>query len=95
MTASSSLQPGDLCVVIDAPDYKAFRQNIGKTVVLIEVARVCHDGTCADQGWSRWCPHWHVSGLPPEQYPSHEILRKIPPAPMVEEQVNQKETQDA
>jgi len=74
-----TLQPGDLCVILDGPLIPPIaRPAVGKTVVLIEIS---------DIGWleySQWKPYWRCSGLPPNWQVSHVLLRKIPPDRMID-----------
>jgi hypothetical protein len=73
------LKPGDLCQIVDHPDWKSKRnrQFLGRVVILVEVlVRDAH---------IRWIPYWRVIGLPPMHYPSQHILRKLPPPRLEDE----------
>lgn len=75
-----NVAPGDMCVVIPTEhDSIADRQSgvIGRTVVL-----VCED-TSYNRRQSAFAPFWHCIGVPAHVHGiSHLSLRKIPPAPM-------------
>jgi hypothetical protein len=78
---AEELKPGDLCIIIRVVEHQAWPQDIGRPVELVAIAPTCSNGVCLVNGWSHWCPHWIVSGLPYKykHYPSHKILRKVPP----------------
>jgi hypothetical protein len=74
----SRLQPGDLCVVVDHPNWGALsatRRFIGQTVVLVAGPLASDYPDYND----KWEPFWAVSGLPNGLKPSEKVLRKIPP----------------
>lgn len=82
-----SLAPGDLCVVIHTEYDSAADLGMdvfGRTVVLIG----------EDMNWPPWqahmAPFWHCSGLPASiRGVSHVSLRKIPPAPLEIEPIDE------
>lgn len=81
------LKPGDLCVVVLGTATAWERRFNGLHVVLIAKAN------CPGNhgSWGDFCPHWMVSGMPPQHWPSHKVLRKIPPAP-IQLETEQEET---
>jgi hypothetical protein len=77
--ADKNLQPGDVCRIIDHPEWPRIswdgRQNIGKTVTLLELVPVKRNGMK-----SKWAPFWRCAGMSPKHCtPSHKILEKIHP----------------
>lgn len=78
----SALAPGDLAVVIATPEDGPIARSsglYGKVVVLIEICG--HEHTLTEI--QRFLPTWRCSGLPGEWHcVSHISLRKIPPAPL-------------
>lgn len=81
------LNPGDLCIVIPTEhDSWMDRESnvIGCTVVL-----VCED-TAYRPNQAPYAPFWHCSGVPSHVHGiSHLALRKIPPAPMLDEPIEE------
>jgi hypothetical protein len=80
---SLDLAPGDMCVVIDGVMIEPEHRDliVGKTVILLEVLPA--------SGF--WAPFWRCSGIRYGIGVSHAILRKIPPAPIVESTTNEEE----
>lgn len=75
-----NLQPGDMCVVLDDGWIPlAAKFVVGRTVILIEIAR-----PSSHLLNPKLEPYWICAGVPNNWAVSHTILRKIPPAPMEE-----------
>jgi len=82
-----TLQPGDLCVIIDHPcPWPQARKYIGLTVVLIE--------TWSPMEPSELTPYWRCSGLPMGVIVSHQVLRKIPPDRMLDARMHDEPVAD-
>jgi len=80
----TTLQPGDLCVILGGPDIPdSCRGFVGRTVILIRDSEFLKH--------SCYAPFWKVVNLPDRIVVSHKILKKIPPAPMDESEMEQEE----
>jgi hypothetical protein len=84
---SSELKAGDLCVVIrhaETNEIDLATGLFGKTVVLITI-----DDSCLRVTQRHLRPFWHTTGMDAEMSISHTCLKKIPPAPMEEEPMDE------
>jgi len=82
---SQELQPGDLCVIVTASSrFQYERQFNGLTVILTKI--VTDEHLRPDFG-----PWWLCVGVPTRCALSHRVLRKIPPAPMNDDALTDRE----
>ena len=88
---SADLKPGDFCLVLPATDttYQDVAKRVaGCTVILLKMA-VCFPEK------TRHAPFWYVTGLkglcPEGMSLSHEILQKLPPAFVEEDERDEEE----
>ncbi len=82
---STRLSPGDLCTVVPtAPDILFCPGCVGRTVILLSPYRL--DELAGNVPGV----YWRVSGMPDGITGCHEnILRKIPPAPMDDDELRE------
>lgn len=76
----TELKSGDLCEIVDHPDWKGGynRDKIGMVVILTRL--------CESDLPDPWQPRWKVIEMPQCQI-SAKILRKIPPPQIDEEEL--------
>jgi hypothetical protein len=78
----SDLKPGDLCEIIDHPEFLFDRECIGTYVILVSLG----EPRDYSKEWrERWAPWWVVSGCIAKMV-SEKLLRKLPP-PVLDEDI--------
>jgi len=77
-----SLQPGDMCVILQPtiPCAPHEQKLVGRVVILRRI----------EYTTGPWAPHWSCTNVPRGIQVSEFVLRKIPPAPM---EINEDETE--
>jgi len=77
-----SLQPGDMCVILQPTTPCAPHEQVvvGRVVILLRIVITA----------GPWAPFWNCTNVPRGLQVSESVLRKIPPAPM---EINEDETE--